>query len=969
MLEGMVTHRLTRRPFGRRALWLLAAGLCGAVLACLARVDEHPEDGRRPDGPDAATTLDVPSEVATPVAVAPDTPSPVPLRVPAAEGAEPPAVVEIEGNVGEPCRFSGRVVDERGHPVEGAVVVHLPDVRTLRAMGIWFDINEVMRFTAEQQARFARGSSDSEGRFRFDARFVVASNPNASEWVWTRDPSLVVVHPGYALRAHLCSGFNGGDYDSGDIAIEPGCRLVGRVVDERGRPISSAHIWPIQDGLIRPVSATTRDDRGSARLPEQFLGASSDANGHFAIEGLWWGGVRGWATAPQHLAAELQVSVVASETTDYGDIVLRGGGRIVGRVVDGGSRPVAGARVHAHELSAEERWELKWGNIDPAASALSCLRRTAQAPVSTDANGDFELRGVSDTAVQILVDADGFDLALLPEASPDQDSLTIALVPEAQLVVDVVDQATGKPLTEATVSACRYTYFSGSADLRVEPIAGRDGAFTVHQVRGGSTAVRVECPGRAPALLDLHEVTPGGIDQRTVSLGRSARVAGRIIDRQGRPVRGVQVFVRAAEPQVDAVSPEAAATGADGLFAFDGLAETRWQLIINTDRYLEPHPPAEFEAQAGRSVTVPDIMLVRGGLLTGHLRDREGLPVSGRELVATRGVDGGDSHDSRTDVQGRFEFGALQPGNWAVFEQRNPGAPLGGAYVGWHDTVELDLVVPACALLRGWLTDELAAVSDGMVVALQSTTATDGRVITAQVAAAATRPDGGWELALQPGGYELVAFAADPPRGRSRPARVEVEWGEQVDVELPFLGETLEVLVRNGRSGEPIEGAVVSLPSRTGYDQPWDLRKRCWPQSDADGRVSLRNVSPGQHVIRCAANGWPNAELEVEVPAADPAGVVFDLVAPGTVEGVVHLRPSGELPTGAFVQALHLSDQVICMAEITADGRFSLAQLPAGVCRIVVQRFVETGGFEMIAETTVTVASGETRAVELTLNE
>ena len=615
--------------------------------------------------------------------------------------ADNPSGPIVQNEVGQSCHFSGRVVDERGRPVAGAIVVHLPDVRTLRAMGIDLGLNRFKRLATEEQARFRRTTSDTDGRFALDSRFVAASDPRADSWVWVRDPSLVVLHPGHAVRARLCSGFTGGDYDAGDIAIEPGCRLVGRVVGAQGQPLAGARIMVDQDGRIRPLSATTADDRGSARLPGALLTTSTDATGAFAIDGLWNGSAQLWALAPRYATSRIEpLSLVSGATTDCGEVVLAAGERILGRVEDPSSRPVIGACVYAHPLTAEERMELEDREPDPAALGLGCVLSGGEVGERTDSTGHFELSGLEKRPVQVLVDADGFDIAVVTDVQPGTDSLVVKLAPETRFDVDVVDATSGLAVTDAAVEASRYPLFGKPVMLRVSPVAGRAGAFRVHQVRANSTAIRVSAPGRGPVLLSLTGAT-GSDDARTVPLEPAARITGRLLEPGENPAVGVHVEVWPAgefAPGVRPLAPEGLATDADGRFAFDGVAASRWRLLIRTDRYEPLRAAPECDAEAGRTATIPDIVLSRGGVLFGTLRDALGQPIAGRELLAIPSASVGDGsaveerRRSVTDSAGQFEFAALDRGDWVVVAQKDHGVPLGQAFVGWHDRVELDLI-------------------------------------------------------------------------------------------------------------------------------------------------------------------------------------------------------------------------------------------------------------------------------------
>jgi hypothetical protein len=288
--------------------------------------------------------------------------------------------------------------------------------------------------------------------------------------------------------------------------------------------------------------------------------------------------------------------------------------------------------------------------------------------------------------------------------------LVVRVTPEARCDVEVVDSQTGRPLTDATVVASRCALFGAPVALRVEPIAGREGTFSVHQVCANSTAIRVSAPGRATRLLSLKVVAPGSVMSRTVPLEFAAGLIGRVVEVGGGPASTVQIAawpLDESDQDIAPVSPEAVMTDAEGRFAFDGLAAGRWKFVIRTVRYEQPRPDPEGEAHAGRTTTMPDIVLSRGGVLSGSLRDGNGQPVVGRELFAlpkeqlADAMRARDRRRSRTDPEGRFEFAGLPPFDWVIVGREDGGSPLGQAHVGWHDQVDLDLVERVGPVLPG----------------------------------------------------------------------------------------------------------------------------------------------------------------------------------------------------------------------------------------------------------------------------
>lgn len=199
---------------------------------------------------------------------------------------------------------TGRVVDEHGRPLQGAVLLPV-------ARGEFVDVTALLRD--------ATTSTDDRGRYR-----AVAEPRHANGW-------LLVAKEGRQAVAHY---LDWRDLDSGqpigDLVLVPGNRLTGRVRDTDGAPIAGAHVT---------VSSAVRDIFGYTDTARS--GATSDDKGIFVVPcvpptGLWL-----QVAADGFLPRSTLVSMQSPT-----DVTMQPADTVTGRVVDEHGAPLAGFHVH-----------------------------------------------------------------------------------------------------------------------------------------------------------------------------------------------------------------------------------------------------------------------------------------------------------------------------------------------------------------------------------------------------------------------------------------------------------------------------------------------------------------------------------------------------------------------------------------------------------------------------------------------
>lgn len=240
------------------------------------------------------------------------------------------------------------------------------------------------------------------------------------------------------------------------VAADPGERidalLRGRVVDKFGAPVAGAKVW-MEIGQSRQRGRATggRGGRGggrSRRIPEP---VETNAQGLFAFQGQAFRNLRVTlqVKSDQHAVGlfekdigDIRAGQASAEVeVALGDLQLKSGGLVRGRVTDLGGNAVMGAAVTLEpDFRNRLRWQRNRGDLLP--------------PTTTDANGYYAYANVPEGRFAVTVLAkmhtpgrsETFEVA--EEATVEVPD--IALGPGYE-VTGIVRDARGEPVAKANV--------------------------------------------------------------------------------------------------------------------------------------------------------------------------------------------------------------------------------------------------------------------------------------------------------------------------------------------------------------------------------------------------------------------------------------------------------------------------------------------------------------------------------------
>jgi len=874
---------------GAAAIWVLSGSGAGGDDAARAPVSSRAPQEGAPGFVGQAPGV-APAE-AHPMQLAPDS---VASPEVAAAGT-PAAAAAAKDKDKSPVRLTGRVLDETGRPVKGAAVSFIDETGSL------FVPRSMIRTPLPPPPSAETGF---DGRFALDAT-VPLERQQDNDLIDLRS-RVVVRHDQFATLVHSLDDVKPGTLDVGDLQLEPGAWILGRVVDANGRAISGAE--------VRARNTDMRQDRRRGGLPGMIFGATLDtvqsgADGRFAVHGLHAGkaeltarrdGLR-LATVP---AIELETRV----PKDIGDVALQPGESIAGVALAEDGAPLAGA-----EVSVTSMTRLVVGRIEDLSSAQ--IGQEFGLRASTDSAGHFEIAGLAGGTYTVHLNADGYARLALEDVPAGTGNLRLQPVRLGGLLLTVLDSRSGAPVPGARIKATpapaegQRTWMVAGDTLTV--LAGAEALAAAGAAAGGppvpDAAYFVKDAGLDGTDLVIaaehyatQEVKAGAVASRevlpvTVRLVPESLVAGNVVDERGAPIEGATVKLERPEPEDEGnsvsfgrgrferhiernirlgnrdeneeVSAETmtARTGADGRFELRGAAAGDWTLKAAAADRVSSEPVAlKLEEAASRDGL--QIVLPMAGSIAGVVTEADGTPASDIEIVVeARSKDAPAPAASGDDAASVLQFARL----------------LGNR--------------------------------DGSKAGPRVTrTSTDGRYEVTNLAEGeyGVRIGGGPRRGRSLGAAVFVTLDdALNPKDDANTIWAQVKPGEPTHVDLvrPRRG-----VVRGDvtAGGHPVPGVQVTLKPDSGM--PFDIGRGERAETDAHGAFRFEDVEAGKYTLSAKAPGAglpEKASVALEAgqegranlafSGVDVSGRVIDTAGGKGAPGVlIHLEPAKEETAG-----------------------------------------------------------------------
>lgn len=848
--------------------------------------------------PDASTDR---SESARSVGVAPGRP-----ESPATEGREQ--------------RVSGRVLDESGKPVANALVY--------AAAGGGFDDLALDEIDPAEMPWFRRADArtDSAGRFALAPRIHARVR-------------LAVRAPGFApldLERTIAET----NPEVGDLVVQRGVVLEGRVIDHLGRPVVGAELRRRRAGS-GPMAFF--GGRGGAVV------AKSGADGSFRADSI--------ALGPWSLRITSDVAPdkdESGETVRVGEVVsgitiqLEEGFEIAGVVTGVPPTDVSELRVVAVPRGDGG------GDFMPS---MGLGQRTARLA----ADGSFVVRGCkkeSKYRLSARVATEGFGGMLRSptrsatvDATSGERGLVIAYRAETALTFRVVDAESGAPVTTMTVSAgSRWAVpLTDEKNRTIREFPGGQVRYGGLRIGGGGggpgnrggasngITLRVEAAGFAPYERTDVQVTEGqDNDLGVIRLERTSIVKVHVTAAgTGAPVQGARVSLEEVKDDSSGAagfsfratmgdddealdfgggSAHRGTTDADGNVSVSSIPGSSARIVVKHRDFSELRTEP-IDLPRGTDIQ-REVTISAGGTIVVLVVDPAGNPVRNEAL----------EHRSPGDDDTAMFFG--------------PDGPLAtdaeGRTTLRHQSTGLHMF-----RLQGGGGPRMFGGGGARMMVNRSSIGGEAP------------PEAPWtEITVQEGGEHEVKLIA-PERAR--------------------------VIGRVREGGRPLAGATVRLKGKDGGDMPF-FDEGPKAETDGTGEFALENVSVGEYVLSVTHPSRAMAsDTDVRVASGEtrenvelPLSILEGRVTDEEGKGIAGLRVQAERRSGGdgitrqFMFAVDSGDGPVSFGgaagggavTTNADGRYTLRGVLADTDLTV----VATGkGVQRTTSEAVRVAADATR--------
>jgi len=623
------------------------------------------------------------------------------------------------------------------------------------------------------------------------------------------------------------------------VRLNPGAALVVRVVEDSGKPVVDAEVGLVDDQtrIVRTDGAGLATLRG---VPAGNVGVTVSGAGY----------------ATSEIAADAAPGMKVELT-----VTLRPGYAVSGSVIDGSSRPVAGAQVGVR------------GGLGGAGI------RGAQAV--TDAEGRFTVTALgAGTHTLVAADGDHAPTEAAPVTITDRPIAGVTITLKDGGVIDgLVTRSDSAPARAATVRIIG----GGPSSVR-ELRTDEQGRFQARGLPRGLLQLQAESDGVTSDVMDVELASAADRPEVRLVLDAADAIAGVVVDSQDHPVAGVQVN---AFPDADddasrpyGVSRAApATTDRGGAFSIRGLHPGDYRLFATGAPGLRNPVDRGVAAAAGdRNVR---IALVAGGALRGSLRSsKDGASPTHAELQLGQ-------RSTVSIAGGTIDLGDIPPGTYDLSIRGAEFAELvrGGVVIRGGQTTDLGTIeLSAGRTLVGKVVDGRGEPVEGARIQLKGSQVTmsdhDGQFTLRGLPAAATSV-----AALQQGRGRSIAQAI--AEGTADPAPV--------------------VLVLRGFGS--VAGTVTTPdPSQTRTTimmMPQDDRGQpLGARAADDGSFRFAEVAEGRYsvsAIQTQSGSTRTANATIEVAAGAETKVTLDVPRGPITLSVQVEPPPGGTAAGATV--------------------------------------------------------------------
>ncbi|MEX2117972.1 MAG: M56 family metallopeptidase [Pirellulales bacterium] len=654
-----------------------------------------------------------------------------------------------------------------------------------------------------------------------------------------------------------------------DPPAETAADFGGTVYDPQGKPAGQVTVWLLGGSYDEP--------------PQVLAETISEADGRFTFPGV----SRDEAFAPrvrqpQVLGRDAQQRIGWSNRAGRNvgppyNVELREVAETRGRLLDTAGQPIAAARIKPRHLKAGSGRERNFNTVELP------LQLASELEAATAEDGSFSIPGMPREGGLIAgVEAKGH---ARPNVIWDTGThATIRLDRAGSISGSLVlpDDIEQPPPMELVIRMQLDPVEFNAADVAMnfyEILATtKDGTFRVDGLPAGRYDIRPQPDystnlyARPIAPVDVQ----AGAEVSGISIPvlRSIEVAGQVLDEDGQPIAGVEIWVCNITEQDSLIQRLSVTTDADGRYsgyAEPGIVAARVQKV--PDNFIPPGDGERlFRASASADAELPPIRLERALSLPVEVVDNAGQPVADAEVHLVRPPSIHNRGNlARTNAEGKVTLIQVDPADTLPLRARTSTAVTNGAVVVVPADVEgaARLVVSdrSAFRLRGRLVDAAGnPIGKAPIVLWWNRNYVSGRTGLSGVGSVldslVSNADGTFESkALWPGDrYNITVDAEGYAQFES--AQLLGKPGEThdfSDIVLEHTGHFVEGKVLH--NGAPLAGVHVFNSG--------DASQPLHTTTDEQGRFRLAGFFPGDVYVFAEHDGYRFAGLRVPTDTSD----------------------------------------------------------------------------------------------------
>ncbi len=891
--------------------------------------------------------------------------------------------------------FRGRLVTEDATPV--------PDAKV-----------ELFRFAQDSvlsqgvtpmlgQARGALDVDAGETESGDDGKFEITG-------VWPHGFYLVRAgHGSDAPALHIVDQIPGpGEIvDLGDIVIRPSGILTGIVVDEEGEPIPGALVRaadipgallsmaPVEQfdpegGLIiaengRTLIATcpgwVKERFDMLPIPTTYAGE----DGSFRLTGVIPGANVFAITKRGHLPhVKQRLTIKSGQEKDLGEISMRDGEALMGRVIDTEGKPIPDAEILAAPVGAIP---VHFARFAP----------------NTNAKGEFELNGFPNQNVIVAARRTAGDPWTVAESQPITRDIEIQLQATYDLVVSVESepglaiqnpkfQLTPGKLGEGAIEMAMWGATS-PVDVESRLEALEDNRWAIRDVPSGEFALLVHADGHA---VGSESVKIDGDTETSVTLRADQSFEVTVLDPNGAPLKGCAFYVeaRGKRPRIPEFPVHCGTTDEDGRLEVDSVAATQIRFTAYHPAYGNAHGNTNLPPQ--EPIT---LQMIEPGKITGTLMEKGQPPTPGKwSITIERKWSSGDRGALENmprlvtpDLDGQFEITGLRPGEYrlrpmdSIAAITSPGKLMSLMQASWmrtsgtRKTVE---VVSGGTATINLDTDPGQQQVDGPSGQILGTVIVDGapaRDMTIMTWANGQRrvaevdAGGRFDLGQVKVGRANVQLYEIPKQGEFRPNRNSI-WSDSVEVKENEIHDiTIEISIGSmsgtvsGMDGSPQTARISANGQvRGGKGHVW-----FHTTADASGNFEFERIPAGEYQLEAETEEQKGRMSKVVVePGLQRSGVQISMKQMLRVSGTLDTSAFGDQkPDWIWMRFTKVDAAGKPAGEQhwvgTHEGKWETTELSPGTWTVRINGPKAKDGFEWVHDSQVTVGSNDQEGVAI----